>query len=66
VLIRWREGYSGCVCGQYSVLGTDEAYIHELAIKLRGQGVLLEQEGDAAGLLGVQMTMTEEGLLEMK
>jgi hypothetical protein len=32
---------------------TDEAYIHELAIKLRGQGVLLEQEGDAAGFLGL-------------
>ena len=45
---------------------TDEAYIHELAIRLRQQGVLLEQEGDAAGFLGVQMTKTEEGLREMK
>ena len=44
----------------------DEAYINELAAKLRQQGVLLEQEGDAAGFLGVQMTKTEEGLLEMK
>lgn len=32
---------------------TDKAHIHELAIKLRGQGVLLEQEGDVAGFLGL-------------
>ena len=45
---------------------TDDAYINELAARLREQGVLLEQEGDAAGFLGVQMTKTENGLLEMK
>ena len=44
----------------------DEAYINELGIKLREQGLLLEEEGDAAGYLGVEMTKTEEGLIEMK
>ena len=32
---------------------TDEAYINELGAKLREQGLLLEQEDDAAGFLGV-------------
>jgi hypothetical protein len=45
---------------------SDVAYIDELGSKLREQGLLLEQEDDAAGLLGVTMTRTEEGLLEMK
>ncbi len=44
----------------------DEAYINELGAKLREQGLLLEEEGDAAGYLGVEMTKTEEGLIEMK
>ena len=35
---------------------TDEAYINELGVKLREQGLLLEQEDDAAGFLGVTMT----------
>jgi hypothetical protein len=43
---------------------TDEAYIHELAIKLHEQGVLFEQEGNTAGFLGVQMTKTEEGIAQ--
>ncbi len=34
--------------------------------KLCEQGLLLEQEDDATGFLGVRMTQTEEGLLEMK
>ena len=45
---------------------TDVAYINELGARLRKQGLLLEQEDDAAGFLGVKMTRTEEGLLEMK
>jgi hypothetical protein len=45
---------------------TDEAYINELGSKLREQGLLLEQEDDAAGFLGVKMTKTEDGLIEMK
>ena len=45
---------------------SDEAYINELGSKLRAQGLLLEQEDDAAGFLGVNMSRTEEGLIEMK
>ena len=45
---------------------TDEAYINELGHKLRKEGLLLEQEDDAAGFLGVKMTKTAEGYLEMK
>jgi hypothetical protein len=45
---------------------TDQAYIDELGVKLREQGLLLEQEDDAAGFLGVKMTKTKEGYLEMK
>lgn len=45
---------------------SDVAYINELGSKLRKLGLLLEQEDDAAGFLGVKMTRTEEGLLEMK
>eukprot|EP00956_Cyclotella_meneghiniana_P032322 scaffold88264_cov32-Cyclotella_meneghiniana.AAC.1 len=45
---------------------TDEAYINQLGAKLRKEGLLLEEEGDAAGYLGVEMTKTEEGLIEMK
>lgn len=45
---------------------SDVAYINELAGKLRKEGLLLEQEDDAAGFLGVKMSRTEEGLLEMK
>ena len=45
---------------------TDKACINELGVKLREQGLLLEQEDDAAGFLGVTMTRTEEGHLELK
>jgi hypothetical protein len=45
---------------------TDQAYINELGSKLREQGLLLEQEDDAAGYLGVKMTKTEDGHIEMK
>ena len=45
---------------------TDEAFINELGSKLRKEGLLLEEEGDAAGYLGIEMTKTEEGLIEMK
>ncbi len=41
------------------------AYINELGSKLHEQGLLLEQEDDVTGFLGVMMTRTEEGLLEM-
>eukprot|EP00956_Cyclotella_meneghiniana_P030803 scaffold78713_cov46-Cyclotella_meneghiniana.AAC.1 len=51
----------------------DETYIYELSEKLRALGVELEEEGDAAGFLGVQLkrapdtnqiTMTQEGLID--
>ena len=45
---------------------TDEKYINELGNQLRKQGLLLEQEDDAAGYLGVTMDKSEDGLLEMK
>ena len=45
---------------------TDVAYINQIAAKLREQGLLLEQEDDAAGFLGVRMSKTEEGFIEMK
>ena len=45
----------------------DEADIHNTAMKLRELGVNLEQEGDAAGFLGVTMNRNKHsGLLEMK
>jgi hypothetical protein len=34
---------------------TDQAYINKLGSKLRKEGLLLEQEDDAAGFLGVKM-----------
>jgi len=37
---------------------TNEKFINELAGRLCDQGVLLEQEDDAAGFLGVNMTKT--------
>jgi len=45
---------------------TDEGHINDLAVKLREQGLLLEQEDDAAGFLGVNLEKTEAGLIEMK
>ena len=51
----------------------DETYIYELSEKLRALGVELEEEGDAAGFLGVQLKrapdtnqimMTQEGLID--
>ena len=45
----------------------DPADINALANRLRAVGVDLEQEGDAAGFLGVQMEHDPEtGLIEMK
>lgn len=45
----------------------NEEDINELAMKLRELGLLLEQEEDAAGFLGVNLERDEEtGLLEMK
>ena len=45
---------------------TDEAYINELGSKLRKQGLLLQQEDDAAGFLGVTMSKTKNGSMELK
>ena len=45
---------------------TDEAYINELGHRLRKEGLLLEQDDDAAGFLGVKMSKTADGHLEMK
>ena len=44
---------------------TDEKFINELAGKLRDQGLLLEQEDDAAGFLGVKMTKTSDGKIKL-
>ncbi len=44
----------------------DKADIIELGIKLCAQGLLLEQEDDAAGFLGVCLTKNDAGLIEMK
>ena len=44
----------------------DRANIIELAIKLCAQGLLLEQEDDAEGFLGVCLTKNDSGLVEMK
>ena len=45
---------------------SDEAYINELGAKLREQGMLLEQEDDAAGFLGVRMNKLQDGAMELK
>ena len=45
---------------------TDEEYINQLGEQLRKQGLLLEQEDDAAGFLGVQMHKLEDGSMELK
>ena len=39
--------------------------INELATNLRSQGLLLEQEDDAAGFLGVRLSRTDDGKMEM-
>ena len=44
----------------------DEADINELAMVLRAEGLLLEQEDDAAGFLEVCLTKTKDGHIEMK
>ena len=44
----------------------DEDDIYEFGEKIRAQGLLLEQEDDAAGFLGVRLTKNEAGLIEMK
>ena len=44
----------------------DEKDIHEKALALRNQGVLLEEEEDAAGFLGVDIQKNEDGLTELK
>ena len=45
---------------------TDQAYINKLGSKLREQGLLLEQEDNAADYLGVKMTKTVDGHIKMK
>ena len=45
---------------------TDEKYINDLGAQLRDQGLLLEEEGDAAGFLGVTMTRDDTGAIELK
>ena len=44
----------------------DEADINELAMALRAEGLLLEQEDDAAGFLGVRLSKTKDGHIKMK
>ena len=58
-----------CICYVDDLLfwSRDEVHIHDLALKLRGEGVDLEQESDAAGFLGIKMVCDPKtGLLEMK
>ena len=58
-----------CVCFVDDLLfwARDAEDIHKLAIRLREQGVDLEQEDDAAGFLGVRLARNNEtNLLEMK
>ena len=52
-----------CICYVDDVLfwSKDAKYTNELAEKLRDQGLLLEQEDDAAGFLGVKLTKTDDG-----
>lgn len=45
---------------------TDEKYINDLGAQLCDQGRLLEEEGDAAGFLGVTMTRDDKGDIELK
>ena len=44
----------------------DEKYINELGMKLREQGLFLEEEEDAAGFLGVTMDRNDNGSIEPK
>ena len=44
----------------------DDKLINELAIALRKQGLLLEQEDDAAGFLGVRLETNADDKLEMR
>ena len=44
---------------------TDEKFINNLAGRLRDQGLLLEIEDDAAGFLGVKMSKTSDGKIEL-
>ena len=44
----------------------DAKYIMALGVKLREQGLLLEEEDDAAGFLGVTMCRNDDGSLELK
>ena len=58
-----------CVCFVDDLLfwARDAEDIHKLAVRLREQGVDLEQEDDAAGFLGVRLERNNEtNLLEMK
>ncbi|KAL7465925.1 hypothetical protein ACHAXS_006230 [Conticribra weissflogii] len=58
-----------CICYVDDLLfwAKDEKDIHDLAIKLRELGVDLEQEDDAAGILGVRLEKNDQtGQLEMK
>ena len=45
---------------------TDEKFVMALGMKLREQGLLLEEEDDAAGFLGVTMDRNEDGFIELK
>ena len=44
----------------------DKDYINKLELKLHEQGLLLKQENNAVGVLGVDMTRTEEGYIKIK
>ena len=57
-----------CICYVDDILfwSKDIKHINALAVMLREQGLLLEQEDDAAGFLGVNLSKTPDGKLEMK
>ena len=52
-----------CICYVDDILfwSKEESHINEMATRLCKQGLLLEQEDDAAGFLGVKMSKTTDG-----
>ena len=45
---------------------TNEKYVNNFGMKLREQGLFLEEEDNAAGFLGVTMDRNEDGSIELK
>ena len=45
---------------------TEEKFVMALGMKLREQGLLLEEDDDTSGFLGVTMDRTEDGFIGLK